>query len=134
MIDKKENGIVEGAQVLYVLPNGKVRPAVIVNAWSDDEDGKVNLIVFTDFANDELNPVEWRTSVPYSADKTPGTYSFADGREVKVTEAKEAEEESTSTETADAETTASEGAEKSDTEAAAEGDGEDKSEGEKEAA
>jgi hypothetical protein len=84
MIEKKENGIVEGAQVLYVLPNGKVRPAIIVNALADGafEDGEVNLQVFTDFANDELNPVEWRTSVRYSADKTPGTYSFADGREV----------------------------------------------------
>lgn len=70
----------EGKIVLYTFEhNGarKTRPAIIVNDWNnEDEKGAVNLQVFTDFQNDELNPVEWRTSVPYSTEGLANSYRF----------------------------------------------------------
>ncbi len=91
MIDKAKNGITEGRIVLYTIAPGKVRPAIIVEAWKNSAylQGEVNLQVFTDFANDGLNPVEWKTSVPYSADGVPGTWSWTDGHACEVDAAPE---------------------------------------------
>ena len=50
-------------------------PAVIVNAWEGNgfyqEEGKVNLKVFTDGPADQ-----WCTSVPYDDTKAPGTWHW----------------------------------------------------------
>lgn len=88
MIDKAKEGITEGAHVLYVLSNGKSRPAVIVEAWkaSPDKRGEVNLCVFTDFSNDKAGLVEWATSVPYSKTGAPGTWHWPDGHECEEVE------------------------------------------------
>lgn len=60
-----------GDLVLFVLGNGDVRPAIVVNKWSAET---VNLQVLTDSDsegkyNDKLPPVMWATSVLYNADK-----------------------------------------------------------------
>jgi hypothetical protein len=74
-----------GRIVMYVLSplhqlynignNTSPLPAIIVNAWEGNEiyqgEGKVNLKVFTDGPTDE-----WATSVPYSEEKTPGTWHW----------------------------------------------------------
>jgi YD repeat-containing protein len=81
VIDKAKAGIVEGRIVHFVLPKGQVRAAIIVNAFKDDTngEGRVNLCVFTDFVNDGLSLVEWRTAVSYDASARPGTWHWPDG-------------------------------------------------------
>jgi len=80
-----------GEHVLYVMPNGDYRPAVVVKAWEDPTcDGYANLQVFTDGSNDTLelpndynNDVKvaiadgmfWATSVCRDQDqKLPNTW------------------------------------------------------------
>lgn len=50
-------------------------PAIIVNAWEGNEfyqeEGKVNLKVFTDGPTDQ-----WCTSVAYDGNKAPGTWHW----------------------------------------------------------
>ncbi len=89
-----------GRVVLYVLPSGKVRPALVVEPWSADQPnpawrGKVNLQVFLDGDNDaedvrkllgfgvgvvpEYAPfVLWRGSVEHEegAAPRPGTWRW----------------------------------------------------------
>ena len=72
-----------GRVVIYVWPedetknnnNGKTSPAVVVNAWEDNEtyqdEGKVNLKVLADGPD---NP--WATSVPYSETGEPRTWHW----------------------------------------------------------
>lgn len=50
--------LTEGSIVHYVLPNGEHRPAIVVRDWSNkpiygQDDGVVNLCVFTDGSNDK---------------------------------------------------------------------------------
>lgn len=49
-------------------------PAVIVRTWEDAsyENDEVNLRVFTDGDNNPL----WRTSIPYSDSKEPGSWHW----------------------------------------------------------
>ena len=56
-------GMIEGAIVHYVMPDGEHRPAIIVRVWDkgwDNEfgkghvDGDCNLTVFTDWTNDDF--------------------------------------------------------------------------------
>lgn len=75
-------GLTEGRMVHYVLPDGirkgEHRPAVIVKVW-DYGHGTSNLQVFTDGRNDgdnDLNGVEWKTSIMYSEEPKPGTWHF----------------------------------------------------------
>lgn len=86
MINKEKNGIVKGRTVLFVLPNGVQRPAVIVEDWAKAaySNGEVNVLVFTDFVNDQLNMTEWKTSVPYSSEPRPGTWSWPDGHHCDI--------------------------------------------------
>lgn len=85
-----------GRIVLYVAPDGSVRPAMVVRAWTKDLPGTSNLQVFTDGANDDEwlqpwerhapphgpNPIRpadglvWRTSVTYDAGGQPGTWHW----------------------------------------------------------
>jgi hypothetical protein len=76
-----------GQWVLYVLESGpstgQARPAVIVRTWDIEQyrvEGRVNLHVLTDFNNDGEGFASgnvWRTSVPFSANKEPGTWHWA---------------------------------------------------------
>jgi len=111
MINKEKNGITEGAQVLFTLESGAVRPAFIVNAWkaSAYQQGEVNLMVLTDFANDKLNPTEWRTSVAYSETPKAGTWSWPDGHACTVDEAPAPAEQKTEEKAADGGTGTGEG-------------------------
>lgn len=68
-----------GQIVGYVLPdgrsNGQVRPAIIVNVWTDE---MVNLQVFIDDSNDypyATAPV-WVTSVHYDESKSGRTWHW----------------------------------------------------------
>jgi hypothetical protein len=73
-----------GRIVNYVLNNGEIRPAIIVQVWSDT---CVNLRVFFDGSNDAAAEgfdygltaaafgAEWRTSVCY-AEPTDGVVEF----------------------------------------------------------
>lgn len=95
-------GLIEGRIVHYVLESGRSkgehRPAIVVRDWKQ-ENGLVQLQVFTDGENDGLRDIVterlmpiidldysdfllWRTSVPYSEDKEPGTWHWIsdDGR------------------------------------------------------
>lgn len=50
-----------GRIVNYVLPNGAIRPAIVVRVW---DDGRLQLQQFTDQTNDgEPLGIVWRTSV-----------------------------------------------------------------------
>ncbi|MDX2140307.1 MAG: hypothetical protein SF123_19630 [Chloroflexota bacterium] len=79
-------GLTEGRIVHFVLDNGAHRPATVVNAWKDvalyQSEGRVNLLVFLDGENDaehvgmDAGDTWWRTSVPFSDDKTPGTWHW----------------------------------------------------------
>jgi hypothetical protein len=69
-----------GDIVLYVLPDGQIRPAIIVRLWSA---ACVNLQVFLDGNNDYLSMgtggntgTRWKTSVYYSEGKEPGTWHY----------------------------------------------------------
>lgn len=91
-------GLTEGRIVHYVLESGRSkgdhRPAIVVRDWKQ-ENGLVQLQVFTDGANDEFtnfvfvtddkrdiatgdqsSNVVWRTSVHYSEAKEPGTWHW----------------------------------------------------------
>lgn len=49
------DGLTEGRIVHFVMPNGKHRPAIIVEAWRNvhgPPDHRVNLVVFLDGLND----------------------------------------------------------------------------------
>lgn len=72
-----------GRIVHYVMPDGEVRPAMVVRIWSLDN-GCVNLNVFVDFLNDksETSPI-WKTSVLYDENKEPNTWHWPE-RELKV--------------------------------------------------
>lgn len=53
---------------------GEARPAIIVHVW-DENAGTVNLQVFTDNLNDELEEnTLWATSRSYDGDGRPGTW------------------------------------------------------------
>lgn len=76
-------GLTEGRMVHFVMPNGDHRPAVIVNAWKGvsvyQQQGKVNLQVFTDFSNDGKEYESgryWATSIPYSEEPKPNTWHW----------------------------------------------------------
>jgi hypothetical protein len=75
-----------GRVVMYVPTDGDKQsirgnastsplPAIIANAWEENpyyqEQGQVNLKVFTDGSNDY-----WATSIPYDESKTPGTWHW----------------------------------------------------------
>lgn len=80
-----------GRVVHYVMLDGKVRPGLVVQVWTD---GLVNMQVFTDGCNDDTNlylhersgrdggkgarNVVWRTSVRYdeAATPEPGTWHW----------------------------------------------------------
>lgn len=76
--------LTDSAKVHYVLPNGKHRPALVVENWNDKYDGKMNLLVFLDGLNDALflmpgekdQLVVWRPSTPYSEQPTPCTWHW----------------------------------------------------------
>jgi hypothetical protein len=90
-------GVIVGDTVRYVMPNGKHRPAVVVEVWSQltgvheglpIEGGLCNLQVFTDSSNDQdetqssgynervASGLLWATSVRYSEDHVPGTWHW----------------------------------------------------------
>lgn len=73
-----------GSIVGYVLDgsvaHGEVRPAIVVKIW-DEYHGTSQLQVFRDSDgesgyNDGGPSVEWKTSITYSHEKTPGTWHF----------------------------------------------------------
>jgi hypothetical protein len=88
-------GLTEGRIVHYVLEGkGDHRPAIVVRDWKQ-ENGLVNLQVFTDGWNDgletsfvvmngkeqvgivkQIDLTVWRTSVHYSEAKEPGTWHW----------------------------------------------------------
>lgn len=74
-----------GDSVLYVLSEwdgegrkkGDIRPAIITNIFGEPHsDSYVQLQVFTDGQNDNLQNVEWRTSVMQDSNKTTGTFHY----------------------------------------------------------
>lgn len=92
------DGLTEGRIVHYVLEDvphkGEHRPAIVVRDWKQ-ENGLVNLQVFTDGYNDGLREhvsashsdvgalgvsyaanILWRTSVHYSEEKEPGSWHW----------------------------------------------------------
>lgn len=84
-------GLTEGRIVHFVMPDGKHRPAIIVQVWNPE--GTVNLQVFTDGLNDERTVsgeestafndsvktgILWRTSIVYSEDKEPDTWHWVE--------------------------------------------------------
>lgn len=60
----------------FVLPDGQVRPAVVVSQVDDDKhEKKVNLTVFSDWSNDgDPNGISWQTGVTFNPKKVPGTW------------------------------------------------------------
>jgi hypothetical protein len=78
-----------GDQVLFVLDSGlsygEIRPAIVVGTFECLTDGRANLQVFTDGANDfgygqqGSFGIMWKTSVPYSLEASPGTWHYATG-------------------------------------------------------
>lgn len=71
-----------GRIVHYVMPNGVHRPAIVVQVW-DPANGRANLQVFTDGANDGVEysrGLYWATSAQHSMTEEPGTWHwFRDG-------------------------------------------------------
>lgn len=68
-----------GLTVLFVLPNGDVRPAIVLKDWDASE--TVDLMVlyrgrYDGYAPD--NSAQVQDDVKYSADKTPGTWHFVE--------------------------------------------------------
>lgn len=58
--------ITVGRIVNFVMPDGSIRPAIVVRVWGSGDPGEdlVNVQVFTDSHNDGFEwGVEWRTSV-----------------------------------------------------------------------
>lgn len=73
---KSISGLTEGRIVHYVLPNGKHRPAIVVQVWST-ETGMSNLQVFNDGNNDEhTGTAHWVGSVYYSEEPKPNTWHY----------------------------------------------------------
>jgi hypothetical protein len=75
---KPIEGLTEGRMVHFVMPNGKHRPAVIVQVW-DRWQGTSNLQVFTDGNNDGGwggGGLYWATSIMYSEDAKPSTWHW----------------------------------------------------------
>lgn len=83
----EQPGIIEGRMVHYVLPDGhskgQHRAAVIVKTWGTLPKSAVNLKVITDGFNDyppdhvsTITGFLWKTSVPYSENKEPGTWHW----------------------------------------------------------
>lgn len=81
------DGVTEGRIVHYVMhggnSKGEHRPAIIINAWKNistyQNEGRVNLQVFTDFSNDGEEYASgqyWATSIPYSESKELGTWHW----------------------------------------------------------
>lgn len=83
----QQPGVIEGRITHYVLPDGRNkgehRPAIIVKTWGSLPHSAVNMQVFVDGLNDY--PVDhaasftgflWKTSVPYSENKEPGTWHW----------------------------------------------------------
>ncbi len=80
------DGLTEGRIVHFVMENGKHRPAVVVETWqhvpSYQEEGVVNLQVFTDGTNDGYDDhrnaagIRWETSVHYSEGKEARTWHW----------------------------------------------------------
>lgn len=72
-------GLTEGRIVHFVLDQGRNkgahRPAIVTRVWSKDL-GTVQLQVFTDGANDDLDNVVWRTSVMPDLTDEPKPYSW----------------------------------------------------------
>lgn len=77
-------GLTEGRIVHYVLADGankgKVRPAIVVDAWPDAhpklrEDGYCTLLVFASSA-DKLGQMFWTGAVTYSDKNEPGTWHW----------------------------------------------------------
>lgn len=90
-------GVIVGDTVHYVMPNGKHRPAIVVEVWKQlagiheglpIEGGIVNLQVFTDSSNDQdmsqssgfnervASGLLWATSVRHSPEHIPGTWHW----------------------------------------------------------
>ncbi len=81
------DGLTEGRIVHYVMPDGKHRPAIIVQVWqqADMSTGYANLVVFVDGANDLHYPSTpdkpdqvtlWKTSIYYSDEKKVNTWHW----------------------------------------------------------
>lgn len=51
--------------------NATESPAIVVRVWGTTIESAINLKVFADAPNDL-----WKTSVPYSAEKKPGTWHW----------------------------------------------------------
>ena len=67
-----------GDMVRYVVPDGTVRPAVVIAVQNA---GRVALSIFTDGDRDHrwtfAHP-RWEPTVPHSIDRTPGTWHWAE--------------------------------------------------------
>ena len=88
------DGLAIGRIVHYVMPDGKHRPAIVVNIWG--ESGMSNLQVITDGSNDlPYTPEEkekfsnfgmdadavrhghiWKTSISFSEEPQPNTWHW----------------------------------------------------------
>lgn len=88
-LERKFNmdGLTEGRIVHFVMHEGNSigqhRPAIVVNAWREistyQNEGRVNLHVFTDFGNDGKqyeSGAYWATSVPFSEEPKPYTWHW----------------------------------------------------------
>lgn len=77
----KMDGLTEGRIVHYVLDSGsrqlEHRPAIVVKVWNKEQ-GSVNLQVFTDGQNDDLDNIIYPTSVLPDFDEYPqsGTWHW----------------------------------------------------------
>ena len=74
------NGLIEGRIVHYVLPDGKHRPALVVNVWNKDK-GECNLQVFLDDPNDRIRKEEfyspvWMGTIAYDELMSPNTWHW----------------------------------------------------------
>lgn len=80
-------GLTEGRIVHYVMPNGKHRPAIVVQVWNRDK-GEANLQVFLDGTNDTQNgwpgfhtSPAWIGTVAYSENFLCGTWHWPERKE-----------------------------------------------------
>lgn len=66
--------------VRYVIPNGEIRPFMIVQEWPDSKEKLVNGLLFRDGPNDnskdggKSEPMSWKPSVQYDKLKRPNTW------------------------------------------------------------
>lgn len=81
------DGLTEGRNVHFVMPDGEHRAAMVVKVWRiyrpdgtsiPPTNGCSNLTVFPDWANDPGGAagIMWRTSVLYSENKEPNTWHW----------------------------------------------------------